>query len=443
MALESVGDLALNLILSKLEPEDTAKSSCVSKKLRSSASEETLWSRFCADELGLSQPIDPLGNPTPSFKICYQIWRKEFCIYPWSLVKRVRRCWDRLRSWLAVNFPEAGATLRKGATEDDIKELENALKVKLPLPTRVLYRFVDGQEFHGKDYITSVFGCPLGLIGGYIFYDQCVNVYMLPLRQVILETREIRRELHFPGKSKYVAVACSSTVDEKFFFLNCFNGQLYVGTQNLPHYGEMIPCVPDELIRSVHDCNGDQQQDATLLWLEEHVRRLESGIIKLCEYGNIKCISLFPEETPLCSTAITNGVKVRASAVFVPENANLKNDQEKYLFAYLIRMSLLPEGCIVNGMSFSSCQLHWRHWIIRANDTVTSDVNAEAVIGKFPLLKPGEEEFVYESCTPLTSSTGSVEGSFTFVPGRLTEPEGSSFEVAVARFPLQRPDYIF
>ncbi|RVW91857.1 hypothetical protein CK203_030279 [Vitis vinifera] len=29
------------------------------------------------------------------------------------------------------------------------------------------------------------------------------------------------------------------------------------------------------------------------------------------------------------------------------------------------------------------------------------------------------EEFVYESCTPLSSSQGSIEGAFTFVPGRI------------------------
>lgn len=231
-------------------------------------------------------------------------------MYPWSLVTRVKKCWDSLRSWLTVNFPEAGATLRKGASENDIQELENTLKVKLPLPTRVLCRFVDGQEFKDNDYTASIYGSPLGLIGGYIFYDHCVNVYMLPLHQIILETKEIIGQLHFPGKSKFVVVACSSTFTEKLFFLNCASGKLYVGTRNLSNYGEMLPCVPDELITSVHDCNGDQQQDAMLLWLEEHGRRLESGIIKIREGGNIRGISLFPEETPFCSAAVTNGVKV-------------------------------------------------------------------------------------------------------------------------------------
>lgn len=37
---------------------------------------------------------------------------------------------------------------------------------------------------------------------------------------------------------------------------------------------------------------------------------------------------------------------------------------------------------------------------------------------QFPLLLPGGKEFVYESCTPLPTSLGSIEGSYTFVPGR-------------------------
>ncbi|XP_030940862.1 F-box protein SKIP16 isoform X6 [Quercus lobata] len=230
---------------------------------------------------------------------------------------------------------------------------------------------------------------------------------------------------------------------EKFFFLNCTTGQLHVGTVNLATEGEMIPCVPNALISSVHDSNGDQQQDAMLLWLEEHACRLENGMIKLREERGTRSISLFPEEPPFCSTAITNGVKVRASAVFVPEIADLQNENAKYTSSYSIRMSLQREGCIINGIPFSSCQLKWRHWIIRANDHVESDFNGEAVIGKYPLLLPGEREFVYESCTPLPTSLGSIEGSFTFVPGRLADPKGAPFEVEVARFPLQLPDYIF
>ncbi|KAM7277972.1 hypothetical protein ACFE04_005106 [Oxalis oulophora] len=437
MALETIGDLALNLILTKIGAKDTARVACVSKRLSLSASEESLWSKFCNDDLLLSSPIGPQGNITPSFKLAYQLWRKSFGMYPWHLVKRVKRCWDVLKNWLKVNFPEAVATLRRGASEDDIRRLETVLEVQLPLPTRLIYRFCDGQDlFIGKD-------TALGLIGGYSLYDHVVNVYLLPISQVILQTKAATCMLDFPTTSNFIIVATSTTYSEKFFFLNCHNGQLYAGTRNLSIDKEMIHCVPNSLIRSVHSFDGDQQQDALLLWLEEHGRRLQNGIINVREEDKCRSICLFPEKAPSCTTSVTNGVQVRASALLVPEMSDLQHDSEKYLMAYSIRMSLLPEGCVINGMYFNSCQLQRRHWIIRSNDVIVSEVNAEAVIGQYPLLQPGEKEFIYQSCTPLASSSGSVEGSFTFIPGKLASPKGGPFEVEVGRFPLQRPDYIF
>ncbi|KAM5570174.1 F-box protein SKIP16 [Rosa sericea] len=444
MGLEAVGDLALHIILSKLGAEESGRAACVSKQLRASASEDPLWSHFCAQELHLSQPLDPHGNLAPSFKACYQSWRESFHMYPWSLVKRVKRCWGKITNWLTLNFPEAQSTLNKGASEADIQELENTLKVKLPLPTRILYRFHDGQDLEDKNRSSSRNGTPvLGLIGGYSFYDKMVNVCLLPLHQIVLETKDIMETLDFSATPDYIVVAASSTYSQKLFFLNCTSGQLYVGTANLLTDGEMLPCVPNALVNSVHDYNGDQQQDAMLLWLEEHGRRLENGIIKLREQENMRSISQFPEEPPLCSTAITSGVQVRCSSVFVPELTDLEDTIQKYYFSYSIRMSLLPEGCSINGMTFNSCQLLSRHWVIRAGDVVVGNVNAEAVIGKYPLLRPGETEFVYESCTPLPSLSGSIEGSFVFVPGRLADSKGRGFRVLAARFPLQLPDYIF
>lgn len=69
LEFEAVGDLALHVILTNLGPKDTARAACVSKKLRSSASEDSLWSKFCSQDLDLNQPLDPLGNPTPTFKV--------------------------------------------------------------------------------------------------------------------------------------------------------------------------------------------------------------------------------------------------------------------------------------------------------------------------------------------------------------------------------------
>lgn len=79
-------------------------------------------------------------------------------------------------------------------------------------------------------------------------------------------------------------------------------------------------------------------------------------------------------------------LQVRASAVFIPEFSDLVQEAEKYMFAYSIRMSLKPEGCVVHGMSFDSCQLYWRRWITKSNDRVVGDINGEAVIGQVSFL---------------------------------------------------------
>ncbi|KAE9452821.1 hypothetical protein C3L33_15271, partial [Rhododendron williamsianum] len=173
-----------------------------------------------------------------------------------------------------ANFPEALATLRKGASEGEIKSLENNLKVKLPLPTRLLYRFCDGQDMKRDEVTGRILGSPLGLIGGYSFNDHLVNVYLLPLHLVMRKTLVIRKtqstvlQRGFGRNSIFVA---SSSYRQKTFFFNCENGQLYVCTRNwLAIDGGAIPCVPKELIRLVPDYGGSQQQDAMLLWLEEH-----------------------------------------------------------------------------------------------------------------------------------------------------------------------------
>jgi F-box protein 3 len=102
---------------------------------------------------------------------------------------------------------------------------------------------------------------------------------------------------------------------------------------------------------------------------------------------------------------------------------------------------------------------------------------------QYPVLSPGRDEFVYESCTPLPKGPGFLDGSLTFVPGRyvlisiesivllempllywidfvvlslvllsslkpffsarLSRPEGKPFQVSVPPIPLDMPEYIF
>lgn len=129
---------------------------------------------------------------------------------------------------------------------------------------------------------------------------------------MIRVTMNVVSRIQFGGRCTHVVLA-ASLYSQKLFLLNCSSGQLYVGTKNLIPDGEMLPCVPEILICSVHDPRCSEQQDAMLLWLEEHVHRLEDRIIKVRQEEKNKSICLFPEEPPLCSSAITHGVKVHVA----------------------------------------------------------------------------------------------------------------------------------
>lgn len=77
--LEIIGGLAIHVIVSKLGPSDAAAVACVNKRFKDWASDESLWSSFCAQELKLSSPTDPLGNPCPSFKVRSVNFSSTFC----------------------------------------------------------------------------------------------------------------------------------------------------------------------------------------------------------------------------------------------------------------------------------------------------------------------------------------------------------------------------
>ncbi|AQK49553.1 F-box protein SKIP16-like [Zea mays] len=434
--LESMEGLVLDTVISRAGARPAAALACASTRLRTAVADDSLWRRFCGEDLGLDAPVDPEGRPLPSFQVAYKVWSESFGMYPLPMVKRVRQFWTSMKTWLSENFPEAYKTLCEGVSEAQLKSAEDDLGFKLPMPTKLLYRFCNAQLPFSEDHDTNKSISTYGLIGGYAFYDHWVNVHLSPLEQIVEETKDFYREFPdvFHGR-KFIVVA-TSWFHPKTFLLDCSNGELYVGTYNLP-IGGMLPCVPKALIKPA---GNDLAQDGLLLWLEEHLRRLQSGMIKTRMLMASRYISLYPEAPPSCSSAVTNGIKVRSSAVFVPEHPGRPG--EKFMFTYSIRMSV-PEACMLGGVYYSSCQLCSRHWTIRSCDRVVSDVSGGGVIGEYPLLLPGEDEFVYESCTPLPQVPGSVEGSFSFVPGKLSRPEGKPFEVMVAPFPLDVPEYIF
>ena len=125
--------------------------------------------------------------------------------------------------------------------------------------------------------------------------------------------------------------------------------------------------------------------------------------------------------TPPLSDTTTHGIRVGATAFFLPEES--APDQGKYLFGY--RIVIVNEGKL-------TATLRTRHWmIIDANGTV-EEVKGEGVVGQQPRLWPGEG-FKYTSYCPLTTEWGTMEGEYEF-----ETDEGERLAVKIGRFYLAK-----
>jgi F-box protein 3 len=70
-------------------------------------------------------------------------------------------------------------------------------------------------------------------------------------------------------------------------------------------------------------------------------------------------------------------------------------------------------------------------------------VEGDGVIGKFPILVPGQEEFSYQSCTHQNEGVTLMDGSFAFVEGSIMQPNGPRFDVKCPRMVLEVPQYFY
>ncbi|MDI1430343.1 Co2+/Mg2+ efflux protein ApaG [Polyangium sorediatum] len=123
------------------------------------------------------------------------------------------------------------------------------------------------------------------------------------------------------------------------------------------------------------------------------------------------------------STAITNGIRVYVTTVYVPSQS--MPSARRYVFAYTVRIS--NEGS-------ETAQLRTRHWIITDGNGKVEEVRGPGVVGKQPTLRPGEH-FEYTSGCVLETPRGSMRGTYQMYPER----GGPAFDAEIAEFTLAMP----
>jgi len=119
-------------------------------------------------------------------------------------------------------------------------------------------------------------------------------------------------------------------------------------------------------------------------------------------------------------TQITRGIKISVTTNF--EGTYFKNHKIHFAFSYEIT---------IENHSKDSVQLLSRHWEIFDSLNDTETVDGEGVIGKKPVLKPGELH-TYSSGCLLSSPFGAMRGHFNMINFTSTR----NFRVIVPTFKL-------
>mmetsp|Transcript_7207 Transcript_7207/g.15734 ORF Transcript_7207/g.15734 Transcript_7207/m.15734 type:complete len:446 (+) Transcript_7207:122-1459(+) len=441
---DTISDLepqCLLQIFSHLSARDCARAALVQRIWRDIAQDNSLFRQFLWEDYGWDAPTKPSNEACASYRLAYGAWATEFGADESSYIKRSVTAWKSIEAFLTAHHPAIKSSLQPGASEQDIRQAEEALGCKLHPALKAIYRLRNGQtlkydqcfdeQVEPRNHEESVFH---GMFGGYSFYDELVSVRMLPLDRMIKWTTVIQNG-RLVNRNQILFAASFNF--KKLFVVNSADASISVVSP-----GVLLPAVPTVA----------GAEDGVLRWLEEYARRLSCGYycVELLdpELSSSASISLFPAQAPGMVKAVTRGVQVRGSCLYVPEHS----PPGRNVFTYSIRFSLLPHdeqrqhwpATAGPPRVLDSCQLMTRHWIIRnAEGEEIDEVRGEAVVGKFPLLRPGEPEFVYQSCTNQQAARGYMEGDFTFVEGNIAKPTGPEWDVVCPRFVLEVPNFIF
>ena len=123
---------------------------------------------------------------------------------------------------------------------------------------------------------------------------------------------------------------------------------------------------------------------------------------------------------------VTKGIKISVETKY--EGSFLRDNVIHYAFTYNIE---------IENQSKSSVQLLTRHWKIIEALNKTQYVNGNGVVGKKPIINPGEIH-KYKSGCLLSSSLGAMKGAYIMIDFLSTK----KFNVDIPLFKLSAPFFL-
>jgi ApaG protein len=121
-------------------------------------------------------------------------------------------------------------------------------------------------------------------------------------------------------------------------------------------------------------------------------------------------------------SATTRAINVTVRPQYRPDQSDPEKSQ--YVWAYRVR---------IENNGNETVQLRSRHWKITDALGRLQEVRGPGVVGKTPLLRPGEV-FEYTSGTPLATPSGIMGGTYQMV-----SESGENFDIEIPTFSLDMP----
>lgn len=118
---------------------------------------------------------------------------------------------------------------------------------------------------------------------------------------------------------------------------------------------------------------------------------------------------------------MSEGIRITVVPEYDLQHSNV--EQAVYVYRYTI---------VIENTSNDTVQLMERYWLITDGFNRKEEVTGEGVVGKTPVLNPGER-FEYSSYCPIATPLGEMEGFFKFD----NKNSNTSFEARIAPFALR------
>ncbi|XP_078457784.1 F-box only protein 3 isoform X1 [Lampetra fluviatilis] len=382
----------LLLVLGMLDYTDLLRCGMVCRRLRQLVEHDALWKAQCR-RYWLVRRL-PAG--VASWRECFREMFRDLGRYV-GCYAEIKGAWNDLEKFLGENCPALLGNVRDGILESVLDSLEAQVGIQFPNDFRCSLRIHDGEKFLGH-----------GLMGSMKISNHHRSEHLLDVETAVMGYTT-RRSL----KGCLPLTFCTRTALSQYLDMSDHGGL---------HKNEVFypSAVRDQTDYGVFDLflMGSSFTD----WFTSYVNNVVTGQYPILNN------EIYKYTCDKDCVAHTGDITVSVVTSFLPEFSSV--NPPHYFFTYRIRIEMAADALPENA-----CKLIRRFWIITDANGSKEEVEGPGVVGEFPTLRPGSRH-EYTSCTTFTTSSGDMEGYYTF--HQLGNPE-AVFTATVPRFHMVCP----